>query len=122
MNKVEEILNSIREVQSPEEVQAVVKAIEKRREELNFIALDDFIKQGKALVKQYSVDSIEDLLALHKARNKRSRNTPLVHPPKYANPDDPTDTYTGYGRQPKFIKIYLSAHPNNKLEDLLINK
>jgi len=41
-----------------------------------------------------------------------------VNPPKYRNPEDPTKTWTGRGRQPAWIKEALSAGKN--LDDLAI--
>ncbi|MEE2860355.1 MAG: H-NS histone family protein [Paracoccus sp. (in: a-proteobacteria)] len=38
--------------------------------------------------------------------------------PKYANPDDPTMTWTGRGRQPKWVKDMLQS--GKQLEDLAI--
>ncbi len=39
-------------------------------------------------------------------------------PPKYAHPEDPNTTWTGRGRQPKWIKAHLEKGGN--LEDLRI--
>lgn len=38
--------------------------------------------------------------------------------PKYANPEDPSQTWTGRGRKPRWVQEYLSA--GKKLEDLEI--
>ena len=38
--------------------------------------------------------------------------------PKYANPDDPTVTWTGRGRKPRWITEYLAK--GKSLEDLVI--
>lgn len=38
--------------------------------------------------------------------------------PKYANPDDPDQTWTGRGRQPNWVKAALSA--GKSLEDMAI--
>lgn len=39
-------------------------------------------------------------------------------PPKYANPDDPTMTWTGRGRKPRWVQENLDG--GKQLEDLLI--
>ena len=38
--------------------------------------------------------------------------------PKYANPDDPTMTWTGRGRKPRWINEHLAA--GKELDDMLI--
>ncbi len=40
--------------------------------------------------------------------------------PKYQNPADPKQTWTGRGRQPVWVREYIEN--GGKLEDLLINK
>lgn len=122
MSNIEEVLEKISEIKSTDEIKVVVDAIEARRKELIDIDLGNFTKQAELLAKQYGVDTVEELLLLSKARKKRTRSDPPKHPPKYANPTDPTETYSGYGRQPKFVRQYLAANPNHKLEDLLIKK
>ena len=47
---------------------------------------------------------------------KGRRNGPVA--PKYANPEDPTMTWTGRGRQPKWVKENLQA--GRELADLAI--
>ncbi len=122
MTNIEEILEKIRGIESTDEIKVVVDAIENRRKELIDIDLSNFAKQAESLAKLHGVESVEALLELTKTRKKRSRRSPPKNPPKYANPSDPTDTYSGFGRQKKFVTDYLAADPSHKLEDLLINK
>lgn len=122
MSNIEEILEKIGEISSTDEIKVVTEAIENRRKELIDIALEEFTKRGKILAKQHGVSSVEELIELTKSRKKRSRNDSPKHPPKYKNPNDPNDTYSGYGRRPDFVGKYLEADPGHKLEDLLIKK
>ena len=122
MSNIDEILEKIGEINSSEEIKVVADAIDNRRKELIDIDLENFTKQGKILAKQHGVDSVEELFELTKTRKKRSRSSPPKNPPKYVNPNDPNDTYSGKGRRPDFVRDYLAADPNNKLEDLLIKQ
>lgn len=47
-------------------------------------------------------------------RNKSER----VNPPKYANPNDPTQTWTGRGRKPNWVIANIKK--GRRLEDLAI--
>ncbi|MGL3107834.1 H-NS histone family protein [Bradyrhizobium sp. BR 1432] len=40
--------------------------------------------------------------------------------PKYRNPKDPSETWSGRGKQPRWLKAQLRA--GKKLTDLLINR
>lgn len=44
-----------------------------------------------------------------KARKQKSRK---LYPPKYYNLQNPTQTWTGLGRQPSWIKEHLAKHGN----------
>ncbi|MEM7720736.1 MAG: H-NS histone family protein [Pseudomonadota bacterium] len=57
--------------------------------------------------------SLNDLVGATKAGGTKSA-------PKYRNPDDPTKTWTGRGRQPQWVKDHLAS--GGKLEKLLIAK
>ena len=122
MSNIDEILEKIGEINSSEEIKVVADAIDNRRKELIDIDLENFTKQGKILAKQHGVDSVEELFELTKSRKKRTRSASPKNPPKYVNPKDPKDTYSGKGRRPDFVRDYLAADPNNKLEDLLIKQ
>lgn len=122
MSNIEEIVGKIGEINSSEEIKVITDAIDNRRKELIDIDLENFTKQGKILAKQHGVDTVEELFELTKTRKKRARSASPKNPPKYVNPNDPKDTYSGKGRRPDFVLTYLAADPNNKLEDLLINK
>lgn len=39
-----------------------------------------------------------------------SRIRATINTPKYANPDDPTQTWTGMGRHPIWFKEYVAKH------------
>ncbi|OUD15457.1 H-NS family nucleoid-associated regulatory protein [Thioflexithrix psekupsensis] len=43
---------------------------------------------------------------------KRKQKSRKLYPPKYYNPQNPTQTWTGLGRQPSWIKEHLAKHGN----------
>ena len=121
MSIIEDILGKVAEIESVESINLVAEAIEARRKELIQIELENFAKQGKLLAKQHGVGSLEELMELAKPR-KRGRKDVIPKPPKYRSPYDPNDTFNGQGKRPGIITKYLAESPNNKIEDLLIDK
>lgn len=59
--------------------------------------------------------SLADLMAKTTEKSGKS-----AKPPKYVNPTDPSQTWTGRGRQPNWVKAALSD--GQSLDDLLIVK
>ncbi|GAD57117.1 H-NS histone family protein [Limimaricola cinnabarinus] len=59
--------------------------------------------------------SLKDLVGASTEKSSKS-----INPPKYRNPDDKTQTWSGRGRQPQWIKDALAA--NKSLDDFLIVK
>ncbi len=65
--------------------------------------------------------SLNEILGKNTAGPKKQRaaKKPKVSsPPKFANPDDPSQTWTGKGRQPQWFKDAMSA--GKKPDDLAI--
>ncbi len=85
----------------------VDRAIETYREREKLAALAEV--EALAREKGYSLPE------LMKTTGKKTRSTGL---PKYANPADPTQTWTGRGRRPGWIEEALSA--GKSLEDMKI--
>lgn len=59
--------------------------------------------------------SLKDLVGMTTGKSSKS-----INPPKYRNPDDQSQTWSGRGRQPQWIKDALAA--NKSLDDFLISK
>lgn len=57
--------------------------------------------------------SLKDLVGMSAGKTTKS-----INPPKYRNPDDQDQTWSGRGRQPQWVKDALAA--NKSLDDLLI--
>jgi len=51
--------------------------------------------------------------------DKPPRSRATVNPPKYRNPDNPEQTWSGRGKRPTWVVDYL-IEPANLLQDLLI--
>lgn len=60
------------------------------------------LKAVQAVAKEHGV-SLEDLMG------KKAKARGGAAPAKYRNPDDPTQTWSGRGRQPQWFKDHLTA-------------
>ncbi len=61
-------------------------------------------------VKQHLYDGgTLDQLAIEDLPPSRTRESNLPSAPKFANPDDPSQTWTGKGRQPAWVKDYIAS-------------
>lgn len=90
-------------------------AEKKRLEELQAA-----ISKAKEIIAEYKLTA-EDcgFKNLNSAKNKGP--TPIKKGiPKYANPANPQETYTGKGRKPAWLQNHITN--GGKIEDLLINK
>jgi len=87
----------------------------------------DSAKKEKVLAKMRSLAKAEGLeLETLLDDSKPAKKTGVRKPtgkvaPKYQNPKNPAEQWTGRGRQPKWVATYL-AKSSNKLEQLLIKK
>lgn len=72
--------------------------------------------------KQEALKAVQAIAAEHGFTLKQLMDAPkdskASAPPKYANPQDPSATWTGRGRQPSWVKSHLET--NGILNDLLI--
>ncbi|MCX8087391.1 MAG: H-NS histone family protein [Rhodocyclaceae bacterium] len=75
------------------------------------------IQQVKSLIAQYGLTAVE----LGFRSKGRAGAEPSKAAPKYANPANPSQTWSGgKGARPKWVKEHLAK--GGKLEDLLISK
>lgn len=94
---------------SAEELKELRADIDKALETIEVRRKAEALKAAEQAAKAYGF-SLSDL---KDAGTKGSKN-----PPKYANPEDPSQTWTGRGRKPKWVNDALKA--GKKLEDLAI--
>ena len=89
----------------------LIPAIQKKMKQ-NEKAEKDALKKKIAALAAESGYSIDDILGSGKAATKR------VVKPKYQNPDDPSQTWSGRGRNPKWVVALIEAGGN--IEDCAI--
>lgn len=87
------------------ETAAAIQSYETRRRQ-------DALAAAEAAAKSAGY-SLKDLIGASTGKALKS-----VNPPKYRNPADESQTWTGRGRQPQWIKEALAA--NTSLDDFLI--
>lgn len=77
------------------------------------------MKQLKAVLKKYKLDlnDVKTALAGKKTASTSKLKGKKV-PPKYRNPANKTETWTGRGRQPKWVAAAIKS--GKKVEDLAI--
>ena len=94
------------ELQDLLEVQEKVADLLKARQKEEKRAMVDKIREmaDKAGLEIDNVVWADEAKRKHKSRK--------LYPPKYYNPQNPTQTWTGLGRQPGWIKEHLAKHGN----------
>ncbi len=94
-----------------ERITAEKRELEKRLAKLNHGLISDKISvSDKAPVKR--------AIAPRRARRARRKYPPVL--PKFQNPADPTETWAGRGKQPRWLVSQLKA--GKKINDFLITK
>ena len=61
--------------------------------------------------------NLSDLTGAQQARGRRAAAAGGENPPKYADPDNPNQTWSGRGRRPRWVTEQLNS--GKSLEDLL---
>ncbi len=96
---------------SKEELQSLQKDVEKALKTIDARRRAEAKRAAEEAARQFGF-SLDDLAGGSGAA-KGGKN-----PPRYANPDDRSKTWTGRGRQPGWVKSHLER--GGKLEDLAI--
>lgn len=91
--------------------------VEKRLAFLETNKLDEARKAAEKLAKSYGVD-LKDILEAPAKKKKPSAAKGKKVAPKYRNPADKSQTWTGRGRQPLWVKAALDG--GKTLDDLKI--
>lgn len=87
---------------SLEELKSLSREIEKAIRKMGTENLKKARDAAEAAVRQFGF-SLEDVI------DQRSRANPRRSDAKYRNPDDPIQTWSGRGRQPRWFKDALAA-------------
>lgn len=85
--------------------------IESKKEQ----SLDEAYEQIMQIVNSTGL-TLEDLIARGSKATKNSVRKPVA--PRYRNPDNSSETWTGRGKQPRWLAAHVAA--GAKLEDFLI--
>ncbi|MGA7296054.1 MAG: H-NS histone family protein [Rhodanobacteraceae bacterium] len=96
------------------QLNALRNKIESREEEMNKNALKDLRARISAMVKDegFTMDEVFG------RRSKRASKRTGKVPPKYQNPSDPGQTWSGRGKRPRWFNAALKS--GKKEKDLLI--
>lgn len=97
------------ETMSKEELKKLKRDVEKALDTIDERRKADAIRAAEEAARQYGF-SLTDLKETVGKRSKR--------PAKYRNPDNPTETWTGRGRQPKWFKQAIESGKSS--DDMLI--
>jgi DNA-binding protein H-NS len=84
---------------------------EKRTLEERLAKLNSGLMSGQATINRAALQGSERRVA-------RRKYPPVL--PKYQNPNDPSETWAGRGKQPRWLVIQLKA--GNEINDFLINR
>ncbi len=100
---------------SRKQIQALRNKLDTRETEMRKKDLADLRKRIQDMVKKegYTMDEVLG------RRTRRAKRTGKV-PPKYANPADPEQTWSGRGKRPNWFKAAVAK--GKKEADMLIKK
>lgn len=101
------------------------------------LATDEMLKTITVLRNELQSRARQELYDLDRRRNallevleetpmvcsneeKPPRSRGQVNPPKYYNPENPDQTWSGRGKRPAWVVDYLATNLDGKLDDLLI--
>lgn len=96
------------------ELKELAGKIEKRVVEVEKETLQTALKEMRAVADKLGV-AFEDVIALHSGKGKKTATKAAA---KYANPADPSQTWTGRGRKPAWVKQALES--GKSIDDLMI--
>ncbi len=97
-----------------EQLRDLSRRIEKQIVTVEKEALRGALKEMRLVAEKLGV-AFEDVIALHVAKAKRAEKKVT---PKYANPDNPSQTWGGRGRRPAWVTAALEA--GKSIDDLAI--
>ncbi len=96
------------------ELKELAKQIEKRVVEVEKETLKTALKEMHAIADKLGV-SFEAVIAMHRGKDRKSTKKSTA---KNVNPDNRSQTWTGRGRQPLWIKEALNA--GKSIDDLRV--
>ena len=100
---------------SLDELRRLREEIEREVDNKEKCVVIDARKEVDAILRKYSV-TIDQVVGVKSKTTKAG----ALSQPKYRNPDDFTQTWTGKGRKPKWVSDHLNR--GYRLEDLVIDQ
>lgn len=99
---------------SVSELETLSQEIEARKVQVSEEAKKNAYNEMLAIAEKHGV-SFEEVVALHSGKSRKSGPKAAA---KYANPNDPTQTWSGRGRKPGWVHEILNT--GKSLEDIAI--
>lgn len=110
-------LSSLNIDQLKDLLKKIPSEIKRRTEEATSAAREATLEKLKAIAREHGY-SLEELTGSKKSRKSVSAGTRKPVAPKYANPSNASETWTGRGRKPLWVQAALNE--GKSLESLLI--
>ena len=101
MNLADMSLNDLKDL-----LKKIPGEIKRRSQEAQDAAKEAALEKLKAIAKEHGY-SLEELTGKKKTRGAKGPRGPVAA--KYANPSNPSETWTGRGRQPKWVQAALAS-------------
>lgn len=73
---------------------------------------------AEQIVREHGFSSLSELTRARRSSKKRQREPAAPVEPRYANPDDSSQTWTGRGRRPRWVNEQMEA--GRSLEEMAI--
>lgn len=108
------LLNNVEDSESLIQIKSL---IDLKLEDVKDAEIAQFVAKAQELQRNYGIEPTDLATALSSNRGKGLRVKD-----KYRSKTNPNDGWSGRGKQPQWIKDYLQASPNNKIEDLLVDQ
>ena len=102
------------------ELQKQIAKLQNQAERIRKGSFDKAIGQIRDSMEKHgiSIEQLSEALAAKGKKGRRQAKAPAAAKPKYQSPSDPTLTWTGRGRKPKWVQDWIDG--GNDLEKLLI--
>lgn len=112
-------LKELREM-SVKQLEKLKKDIEKQIERLETKRLDEARAEAAKIAAKFGVDISELAKGSTRRKTTKAKSSRPKGEPKYANPANPSQTWTGRGRKPKWVQEWIDA--GKPIEELEIRK
>lgn len=112
-------LKELREM-SKKQLEKLKKDIENQLERLDSKKLEEARAEAAKIAAKFGVELSELAKAPARRKTTKAKSSRPKGEPKYANPANPSQTWTGRGRKPKWVQEWIEA--GKPIEELEIRK